>query len=158
MMQTSVPDPVERYARTLERTPEQESTPWTPLQAPLASCRFALVTTGGVHRRDQQPFDVEHDGQDWSYREIPSETPAADLMVTHNHYNHEHVDRDINAMYPIDRFRELAAAGTIAGLGPRGFGLYGYIQNPQALAEQTAPRIAAALHEDGVDAAFLTPG
>ncbi len=157
-MTEALPDPSVRYARTLERTPAQDTTPWTPLRKPLQTCRFALVTTGGVHCRDQPPFDLTQDGSDWSYREIPVTTPNDQLMVTHNHYNHEHVDQDINAMFPIDRFRELVAAGAIGSLGARGFGLYGYIQDPQALAEETAPRIAAALREDGVDAAFLTPG
>ena len=151
-------DPLERFPRTLEVTPAQETAPWTPLRRPLAACRFALVTTGGVHRIDQPPFDLSRDGYDWSYREIPSDTATEQLMVTHNHYDHAHVDRDINAMLPLDRFRELAEEGIIGGLGPRCFGLYGYILDPQALARETAPRIAEALQADGVEAAFMTPG
>ncbi|HLE80012.1 MAG TPA: glycine/sarcosine/betaine reductase selenoprotein B family protein [Dehalococcoidia bacterium] len=153
----SVPDPAERYPRTLAVTPEMVDTPWAPLSRPLSQCRMALVTTGGVHRRDQQPFDIANDGYDWSYREIASDTLASQLMVTHNHYDHTHVDQDINFMLPLDRFRELVSKGVVGELAPRCFSFYGYIQNPQALMETTAKEVAAHLKADGTDAVFLTP-
>lgn len=108
---TTVPDPGERFARVLEATPAMGDIPWTPLVKPLRQRRVALVTTGGIHLKRQQPFDLSRDGYDWSYREIPASTSADDLMVTHNHYDHTHVDRDINFMLPLDRFRELAREG-----------------------------------------------
>ena len=153
-----VPDPVLRYASTLERTPEPSEAPWAPLTKPLNQCRFSLVTTGGVRPKTSEPFDITNDGYDWSHREIPLDAKARTLMVTHNHYDHAHVDSDINAMLPIDRFRELTKEGVIAGMSKRGFGLYGYIRDPEALARETAPKIAEALKEDGADAVFLTPG
>lgn len=155
---TTVPDPIERYAGTLERTPAPEAIPWSALRKPLRECRYSLVTTGGVHMKDDKPFDTSNDGYDWSYREIPLDAPVERLMVTHNHYDHAHVDRDINAMFPVERFRELQSEHRIGPAGPRGFGLYGFIREPEKLAEETAPRIAAALKEDEVDAVFLTPG
>ena len=156
-MVTSVPDPAERFARALAAAPEVEGIPWAPLRKPLSQCRVALVTTGGVHLKSQQPFDIENDGYDWSYREIPSTTQAGELMVTHNHYDHAHVDQDINYMLPIDRFRDLVTQGAVGSLGPRGFSFYGYIRNPQALADTTAKEVAAHLQTDAVDAVFLTP-
>ncbi|MFN8534831.1 MAG: glycine/sarcosine/betaine reductase selenoprotein B family protein [Dehalococcoidia bacterium] len=154
---TVVPDPGERFAASLAATPTAETIPWAPLSKPLAECRLALVTTGGVHLKSQTPFDLTTEGHDWSYREFPSTTPVSDLMVTHDHYNHEHVDRDINFMLPLDRFRELAAEGVIGELGPRCFTFYGYIRNPAALAATTAKEVAEKLREDAVDAVFLTP-
>ncbi|MBI2887642.1 MAG: hypothetical protein HYY02_10590 [Chloroflexi bacterium] len=152
-----LPDPAERFPRTLAATPETEAVLWTPLTKPLRQCRVALVTTGGVHLKSQKPFDVTNDGYDWSYREVPSTTPTDELMVTHNHYNHAHVDQDINFMLPMDRFRELVQEGTVGELGPRCFSFSGYIQDPQALAATTAKEVAALLKADAVDAAFLTP-
>lgn len=134
-----------------------ENIPWAPLSKALSDCRVALVTTGGVHLRQQKPFAIEHDGYDWSYREVPSDTPAADLIVTHNHYDHTHVDGDFNFMLPTDRFRELAQDGVIGELAPRCYSFYGYIKNPLALAETSARDVARHLQEDGVDAVFLTP-
>lgn len=152
-----VPDPGERFARTLAATPAMEDVPWTPLCKPLSQCRAALVTTGGVHLKSQEPFAITNDGYDWSYREIPSGTPSSDLMVTHNHYDHTHVDKDINCMLPVDRFRELMHKGKVGSLGPRYFSFYGYIRDPQALMATTAKEAAACLKADGVDAVFLTP-
>lgn len=157
-MTQAVPDPIERYGGTLERTPAQEGAPWSSLRKPLSECRYSLVTTGGVHLKDDAPFDTSNDGYDWSCRKIPLNAPSNRLMVTHNHYDHAHVDRDINAMFPVDRFRELQSEGRIGPAAPRGFGLYGFIREPEKLAEETAPRIAAALQEDQVDVVFLTPG
>src|SRR3972149_6374441 len=77
----AVPDPVERYPRTLAVTPEMADTPWAPLTKPLSQCRMALVTTGGVHRRDQQPFDIANDGYDWSYRELVSKGVVGELAL-----------------------------------------------------------------------------
>ncbi|HEX9777941.1 MAG TPA: hypothetical protein VGA63_07315, partial [Geopsychrobacteraceae bacterium] len=32
--------------------------PWTELARPLSACRVALVTTAGIHHKDQPPFDM----------------------------------------------------------------------------------------------------
>ena len=154
---TTVPDPGERFARSLAAAPEMDNVPWTPLGKPLSQCRLALVTTGGVHLKNQVPFDITNEGDDWSYREIPSSTSRGELMVTHNHYDHAHVDQDINFMLPLDRFRELVTEGVIGELAPRCFSFDGYIQNPLALAATTAKEVAAQLKSDSVDAVFLTP-
>lgn len=154
---TTVPDPGERFARTLAATPAMEDIPWTPLCKPLSQCRVALVTTGGVHLKSQTPFNITNDGYDWSYREIPSATRSDDLMVTHNHYDHTHVDKDVNFMLPLDRFRELVKTGKVEGLGPRNFSFCGYIRDPQALMATTAKEVADHLKADGVDAVLLTP-
>lgn len=154
---TSVPDPGERFARTLAATPAMEDIPWSPLCKPLGQCRMALVTTGGVHLKDQTPFNVANDGYDWSFRAIPSSSRPQDLMVTHNHYDHSHVDKDINFMLPIDRLRELVEDGKVGSLAPRYFSFCGYIRDAQALMTSTAREVAAMIKADGVDAVLLTP-
>ncbi|MBI4498256.1 MAG: hypothetical protein HY689_10190 [Chloroflexi bacterium] len=154
---TTVPDPGERFARALETAPAMEDTPWTPLGKPLHDCRVALVTTGGVHLKSQTPFDLSNDGYDWSYRAIPSSVAASEMMVTHNHYDHAHVDQDVNFMLPIDRFREMVAEGKVGSLGHRYFSFYGYICDPQSLMATTAKEVATHLKADGVDAVLLTP-
>lgn len=154
---STVLDPAERFPRALEATPAKDSIPWTPLSKSLSQCRVALVTTGGVHLKRQQPFNIENDGYDWSFREIPSDTPDEDLMVTHNHYDHAHVDRDVNFMLPLDRFRELAHEGVIGGLAPHCYSFYGYIKDTPALEATSAREVARRLRADGVEAAFLTP-
>jgi D-proline reductase (dithiol) PrdB len=85
--------------------------PYTPRRRELNETVFALVTTAGVHLRDQEPFDLAGDN---SWRLIPGDVESKRLMVTHGHYDHRHADTDINCVFPIDRLRELADEGVIA--------------------------------------------
>ena len=50
-----------------------DTTPFVPLPKPLAACRLAIVTTAGLHRRDDRPFGPG----DQTYRVIAVDTPAA---------------------------------------------------------------------------------
>ena len=63
-----------------------EDVPWTPLAKPLDRCRVALVSTGGVHHKDQPPF---HTRDDTSHREIPRDVPVEELRVAHFGYRTE---------------------------------------------------------------------
>ncbi len=97
--------------------------PYTPRRRELSESTFAIVTTAGVHLREQEPFPLEGDN---SWREIPGEVQSSQLMVTHDHYDHRHADLDINCVFPIDRLRELAADGVIQGVSNlhRIYGVY----------------------------------
>ena len=46
------------------------------MKAPLSQCRVAIVTTADLHRRDDRPFGPG----DQTYRIIPSETPAPEIL------------------------------------------------------------------------------
>lgn len=131
---------------------------WTPLVRPLSECTVALVTTAGVHLRTQPPFDVLRREGDWSYREIPWDTPADDLMITHTHYNHDDADRDVNCMFPVDRLRELRAAGVIGAIAPMFFGLMGFVPNATPTLRETAPVVAERLRAEGAEIVVLSPG
>jgi D-proline reductase (dithiol) PrdB len=138
---------------------EGREIPWTPVRKPVAESTIALVTTAGVHLKSQEPFDMEDQHGDPSFRDIPADTPRADLMITHKYYDHSLADRDINVVLPLDRMRELAAERRIGGIAPRAYGFMGHIDGPHVttLIERTAPEVARRLKTDGVDAAVLTP-
>lgn len=129
--------------------------PYTPRTRELSQTVFALVSTAGVHLRTQEPFDVAGDN---TWREIPGDVRAADLMVTHSHYDHRHADHDINCVFPIDRLRELAAAGVIGGVGDRHVGFMGYTQRLRDLYERAAPETAQVVERSRADAVLLTAG
>ena len=78
--------------------------PYTPRFRELKESAFALVSTAGIHLRDQEPYNIEGDN---SWRLIPGDVEASQLMVTHEHYDHTDADQDINCVFPIDRLREL---------------------------------------------------
>ena len=131
---------------------------WTPLQKPLSESTVALVSTGGIHLRSQQPFDVYEAEGDWSSRLIPGEVDSRDLVVTHTHYATEDAQRDVNVMFPIDRLRELATEGMIASAAPIHVGFMGFIPDPTELVATTAPAAARDLQDRGVDIVLLTAG
>ena len=138
---------------------EGHEIPWTPVRKPVAESVIALVTTAGVHLKSQEPFDMEDPDGDPSFRRIPTDTPRADLTITHKYYDHSAADRDINVVLPLDRMRELLAEKRIGGIAPFGYGFMGHIHGPhlKCLMERTAPEVAGRLKKDRVDAVVLTP-
>lgn len=129
--------------------------PYTPRFRELSQSTFALVTTAGVHLRDQEPFQVDGDN---SWRLIPGDVQARQLMVTHAHYDHCDADQDINCVFPIDRLHELAEEGIIGGLSDKHLGFMGYTQNIRDLYERAAPEIAKIISRSKADAVLLTAG
>jgi D-proline reductase (dithiol) PrdB len=133
--------------------------PWTPLRNPLAESRLALVSTAGFVLPDQEPFQTSMAGGDGSFREIPSDTDVRTLIDTHRSesFDHEGMLRDPNLAFPIDRVRELAAAGRIGEVNRRHLSFMGSITAPGRLVRDHAPTAAQLLREDGVDVALLVP-
>ncbi len=129
--------------------------PYTPRRRELRETTFALVSTAGVHLRDQEPYNLEGDN---SWRLIPGDVRADQLMVTHEHYDHRHADQDINCVFPIDRLRELAAEGIISGVGDKHLGFMGYTQHLRDLYERVAPEMAKLIERSRADAVLLTAG
>ena len=138
---------------------EFSDSPWTPLTKPTHQCRLSLVTTGGVHLRSQNPFDMTDPSGDPTFRGISADTSPEDLDITHDYYDHTDADRDINVVFPVERVLELKNTGEIGDVNHRHFSFMGHIKNPHisTLLNVTAPRVASALKEDGVDIAILTP-
>jgi D-proline reductase (dithiol) PrdB len=90
--------------------------PFTPFDGELAKSTVALVTAGGVHLKDQDGFNIADELGDLTYRIIPEGVNAADLMVTHHHYDHNDADKDINVVFPIEVLRDLQQQGFILGI------------------------------------------
>ena len=131
---------------------------WTPLRKPLSECTVSLFTTGGVHLRDDVPFDIDSSHGDWSYREIPTDADTRELAVTHSHYSHVDADRDVNCMFPLDRLRELRDGGVIGGIAPMAYSIMGFNPDPEHLITETAPLLARKFKESGADLVFMTCG
>lgn len=139
---------------------ESEDVPWTDVTKPLHECKVAIVTTAGVHHRDQVPYDMHDNNGDPSFRAIDSARPLSDLMITHDYYDHTDADKDINIVFPIDRLRELVDEGIVGSLAGRHFAFMGHIDGEKIpeLISGTAPEVARLLLADGVDVVLLTPG
>jgi D-proline reductase (dithiol) PrdB len=129
--------------------------PYTPRSRELKETVFALITTAGIHQRDQEAFNVDGDN---SWRVIAGDVERDQLMVTHEHYDHRDADKDINCVFPIDRLRELAAEGVIAGVANKHLGFMGYTQNFRDLYERAAPEMAKIILRSNADGVVLTAG
>jgi len=135
-----------------------EPTPWTPLQQPLSETVLALVGTCGAYRRGIDcPFDAANYYGDPSFKEIPRVTRPGDLAFAHTHYNHEHVDQDVAAGFPLTPLLALEHEGTIGRFVDPAISFSGYLPQPRQLIRDTAPAAAQRLLEAGAQAALLVP-
>ncbi len=74
----------ERWAHNFNAI-KSETIPWTPLSKPISECKIALITTGGVHLKNDLPFNMEDKDGDSSFRRIPSSIDPRDLTITHDY-------------------------------------------------------------------------
>ncbi|NKB60542.1 MAG: selenoprotein B glycine/betaine/sarcosine/D-proline reductase [Alphaproteobacteria bacterium] len=121
---------------------------------PLAERRVAIVTSAGLHRRGDRNFDLS----DLSYRVIPGDVALADLVMTQASVNYDRTgfQQDINVVFPLDRLREMDAAGEIGSVASFHYAFNGAGQLAPAF-EPTAREVGRMLKEDGVNAAILVP-
>ncbi|MDK2980310.1 MAG: D-proline reductase (dithiol) PrdB [Chloroflexota bacterium] len=138
-------------------SPNQKSA-WTPLSKPLSECRVALVTTGGVHLKSQEAFDVASDWGDWTFREIPFDVSPGELMISDVHYDHSGPDMDINCLLPLSHLIKFGEEGFVGSVAKTHYGFMGFIMDPDKLIHETAPEVARRLLADNVDVVFMTPG
>jgi D-proline reductase (dithiol) PrdB len=141
------------------RVVESHSIPWAPVRRPVRESVIGLVTTAGVHLRTDPPFDMTDPDGDPGIRVVPVDAPRSEVTITHKYYDHAAADRDLNVVVPVDRLRELQAAGDVGGVAPRIYSFMGHIdgRHLRTLMESTAPDVARRLGADGADAVVLTP-
>lgn len=127
---------------------------WVKPDRPLSGLRFALITTAGLHYRDDPAFELA----DATFRPIDGGEDPNDLVMSHSSVNFDKsaFAEDVNIVFPLGRFRELAADGTIGGLADVHYSFMGAGLLPAAY-EQSAAQVAGLLKQDQVDAVFLTP-
>ena len=120
---------------------------------PTAKRRVAVVTSAGLLRRGERPF-VSGDAD---YRAIPVETTANQILMSHVSVNFDRTafQRDINVVFPIERLRAMAAAGTIGSVAATHYSFMG-ASDPRGM-EANARAVAGRLKADSVDAVLLTP-
>jgi D-proline reductase (dithiol) PrdB len=133
--------------------------PFTPFDTDLSKATIAIVTAGGVHKRDQEAFNIADDLGDLTYRVIEPDTPNSNLTVTHHHYDHTDADADINVVFPLELLHELKAEGFIGDVARKHVGYMGYTMKLKEMYDQTAPQIADEIDKGSrADAVILTGG
>jgi len=136
--------------------------PWAPMPRPLAECTIALVSTAGVARRDDTPFDEEGERRnpwwgDPTFRTIPLGSTESDVDLHHLHIERKYGRADLDVVLPMRRLGELAGEGVIGRPAETHYSIMGYQLRPVVLETETAPAIAQHMKLQGVDAAALVP-
>lgn len=141
-----------RNALVNQEVPTFDSTPWVDAK-PLRESRVALISTAGLHRREDAPFTPGAG----DYRIIPDDYDMNGLVMSHVSMNFDRSGfyQDINVAFPIDRLRELGEAGEIGSLASRHYSFMG--ATPPNVMEKVARDLAGLLRQDQVDAVVLCP-
>jgi len=141
-------------AHLLAKNGEPFSPPaWVADTRPASDRKFVLITTAGIHPVGEAPFL----SADASYRVLPG-TPGVDFAMSHASVNFDRTgfQRDVNVVFPVDRFRELAAQGEVGALAGHHYSFMGAgLTAPEY--ESSVRALAPVLRREGVDTAFLTP-
>jgi len=134
-------------------SPSFDTNPWAAAPT-LENARLAIITTAGLHTRNDRPFQI--DPNDF-YRVIPGDAQANDLVMSHlaASFDRSGYQRDWNVVFPLDRLRELVAEGIIGSLAAFHYS----VSSVHTKEEFDAPtrEIARLLKKDNVNAALLIP-
>ena len=156
-----LPRSLAAYYRDMD-LPRREPIPFTKLVKPIAQCTLAAITTGGVHLKDDRPFDVEREEREpnWgdpSYRVLPLDVETDQISIAHLHYNEDDALADIDVVLPVPLMRGLVAEGVIGRLTPRHYSFMGFQLDAKELLDRYLPEVIESLREDDADAVILTP-
>ena len=146
-----LPEPLRSHIVSLE-CPEFESRPWVE-GPPLNQRRIAIVSTAGLHSRDDRPFT----SMSGEYRIIPGDMQANNLIMSHISTNFDRTgfQQDWNIVFPLDRLRELVNAATIGSVASFHYSFMG-ATDPMRM-ESMARDLAGLLRKDKVDGVLLVP-
>lgn len=136
---------------------ENTNAPFVPMRRALPMLNLALISSAGAYIDGTETFDVEARDGDASFKEIPIEVGAEDLLYAARGYDPAAVRADRNVQIPIERLLEYEANGVIGRLNNVWWSLNGWIPNARLVAEELAPRIAERVARYEVQAALLVP-
>ena len=136
--------------------------PFAPLAKPLRDCTVALISTAGIARNDDRPFDQDGERRnpwwgDPSFRTIPLGTTDKDVRLYHLHIDTRFGESDLDVVLPLRRLAELSREGVVGRPASTHYSIMGYILEPTELLEQTVPAIREHLRAEQVDSVALAP-
>jgi hypothetical protein len=127
---------------------------WHPFVPELASARIALLTSSALRTPDQSPFVPPDDA---SYRPIPAEPDATDLVMDHRSPLGPTPRQDPEVVFPRAALISLAKRGLIASYAPTHFSFVGGTRNHHGVEKELAPALAGELKKQNVNLALLVP-
>jgi D-proline reductase (dithiol) PrdB len=147
----SIPESTRSHLEKLP-CPTFENTPFV-IAPPASERRVAMISTAGLHRRDDRPFGLGSN----DYRVIPGEVKANDLVMSHVSTNFDRTgfQQDLNVLFPLDRLREMAEQGEIGSVADYHYSFMGATE-PEKM-EPAARNLASLMKDDGVNVVLLVP-
>lgn len=136
---------------------ENVRAPFTPMRRALPMLNLALISAAGAYIDGTEPFDMESRDGDASFREIPIEVEAGDLLYAARGYDPAAVLEDRNSLIPIERLQDYEYNVVIGRLNHVWWSLSSWIPNAALIARELAPRLAERLVNYEVQAALLVP-
>ncbi len=148
----------QEFLRNYQCRPGRDD-PWTPLDKPLNQCKVALITSSGLIRKSDKPFDLANPDGDPTYRIIPAGTAPAELTlsIVSTNWDRSGFAMDVNVLFPMDRLKELAHEKVIGAMADDHFAFMGSIFDIDPIIDRTAPEVGRRLKSAGVDVALLAP-
>lgn len=131
--------------------------PFRPARRALPMLNLALISSAGAYINGTDAFDTAATEGDLSFREIPAEIEAEDLIFAARGYDPAAVQRDINSQLPLSRLFEFESNGIIGQLNAVFWSFCGFIPNAARLAEEMVPNLLERLNRYEVQAALLIP-
>jgi D-proline reductase (dithiol) PrdA len=129
--------------------------PLAELRVPITQATIALVSAAGPYVTGDRPF---RGAGDHTFREIPADTPIAQITFGVGSYDHTDVKHDPNVMMPIDRLRDFVDSGVVGAMTSTHIGFNGGGGDLEALRSVTAPQLLDKLHSMHADAVIFTGG
>jgi D-proline reductase (dithiol) PrdB len=147
-----MPEPMRSHIAKLN-LPKFESQPWAA-GPPLNERRVAIVSTAGLHQRDDRPFTLEPGD---SYRVIAGDIQANDLIMSHvsTNFDRSGFQQDWNLVFPLDRLQELRDEGHIGSVAQFHYSFMG-ATDPKDM-QPAVGKLAGLLQKDNVNAVLLVP-
>ena len=134
-----------------------EEVPWTQFEGKVSEKTFALITSGGLYLKDSQSaFETKTIHGDPSFRKIPKTVRAENIGIAHSHYDQNMAEKDINTIFPFQRFLELEKEGIIGKVADSHYS-FSYVNDVSTLISTTIPKVIQLLKSESVDALFLVP-
>jgi D-proline reductase (dithiol) PrdB len=145
----------EHFLNKIPTLPQFPGRPWARGPA-LTRRRVAIITTAGLHVRNDRPFGAGASGMD--YRVIPGDVAHADLVMSHTSVNFDRsgFQEDLNVIFPLDRLKELVRDKLVGAVAAFHYSFMGAV-SPITQYEPKARELASLLKKDNVDAVLLCP-
>lgn len=120
---------------------------------PLKERRVAIISTAGLGRRGEEGFSAGAN----DYRVLPADLPPGEIVMSHISVNYDRTgfQDDVNICFPLDRLKEMAAAGEIGSVADFHYSFMGATDPVQM--KPAVESLIGPMQAEGVTAVVLIP-